>query len=257
MKTLTFTVEDALLSPLGFSILSGAGLLDSGTEKVHVHKMVSQIVEEVAVTYSYYELQESEDTYTYVSIDSLPANKTADTVKEVPTTDLSASSPQYIKIATSHSYKVNVEDALDSNEEICTTAPIFIVVTEDDGSLTGTKISPVSVGSDGKSFTFTDTTGAYADKTVVVAADFYVIREQSNAIELQIDAENFAGYYYVEADTLFRRQDNGKDMPAIITLPNVKIQSNFTFTMASSGDPSTFTFTMDAMPGRREYSLAA
>lgn len=249
MKTLTFTVEDALLSPLGFSILSGAGLLDTGNTEVHVHKMVSQIIEEVAVTYSYYELQESESVYTYVSIDSLPANKTADTVKEVPTTDLSALSPQYIKIVTSRDYKVNVEDALDSNEEICTTAPIFIVVTEDDGSLTGTKISPVSVGSDGKSFTFTDTTGAYADKTVVVAADFYVIREQSNAIELQIDAENFAGYYYVEADTLFRRQDNGKDMPAIITLPNVKIQSNFTFTMASSGDPSTFTFTMDAMPG--------
>ena len=38
-------------------------------------------------------------------------------------------------------------------------------------------------------------------------------------------------------------------MPANITLPNVKIQSNFTFSMASTGDPSTFTFTMDAMPG--------
>lgn len=257
MKTLTFTVEDALLSPLGFSILSGAGLLDTGNTEVHVHKMVSQIIEEVAVTYSYYKLQESEGTYTYVTIENLPANKTAVAVEEVPTENLGSSSPEYIKFFVSGSYKVNVEDALDSNEEICTTAPIFIVVTEDDGSLTGTKISPVSVGSDGKSFTFTDTTGAYADKTVVVAADFYVIREQSNAIELQIDAENFAGYYYVEADTLFRRQDNGKDMPAIITLPNVKIQSNFTFTMASSGDPSTFTFTMDAMPGRREYSLAA
>lgn len=248
-KTLTFTVEDALLSPLGFSILSGAGLLDSGTAKVHVHKMVSQIVEEVTTTYSYYELQESEGTYTYVSISNLPVGRTAETVGEVPTTDLSASSYPYIKIAVSHSYKVNVEDALDPNEEICATAPIFIIVTEDDGSLTGTKISPVSVGSDGKSFTFTDDTGAYTNKTIVVAADFYVVKEQSNAIELQIDAENFAGYYYVEADTLFRRQDNGKDMPAIITLPNVKIQSNFTFTMASSGDPSTFTFTMDAMPG--------
>jgi hypothetical protein len=32
-------------------------------------------------------------------------------------------------------------------------------------------------------------------------------------------------------------------------MPNVKIQSNFTFSMASSGDPSTFTFTMDALPG--------
>jgi hypothetical protein len=37
-------------------------------------------------------------------------------------------------------------------------------------------------------------------------------------------------------------------MPAEFIVPNCKIQSNFTFTMASSGDPSTFTFTMDAFP---------
>ena len=61
--------------------------------------------------------------------------------------------------------------------------------------------------------------------------------------------ENFAGNYYVEASTLFRRQEDGVDLPAEITFPNVKIQSNFTFNMASTGDPSTFTFTMDALPG--------
>ena len=38
-------------------------------------------------------------------------------------------------------------------------------------------------------------------------------------------------------------------MPAEITIPNAKIQSNFTFNMAATGDPSTFTFTMDALPG--------
>ena len=37
-------------------------------------------------------------------------------------------------------------------------------------------------------------------------------------------------------------------MPAEFIIPKCKIQSNFTFTMASSGDPSTFTFTMDAFP---------
>ena len=37
-------------------------------------------------------------------------------------------------------------------------------------------------------------------------------------------------------------------MPAEFIIPNCKIQSNFTFTMASTGDPSTFTFTMDAFP---------
>ena len=79
--------------------------------------------------------------------------------------------------------------------------------------------------------------------------DYYVVKKSANISEIQIDAENFAGYYYVEADTLFRRQSDGVDMPANITLPNVKIQSNFTFSMASTGDPSTFTFTMDAFPG--------
>jgi hypothetical protein len=37
-------------------------------------------------------------------------------------------------------------------------------------------------------------------------------------------------------------------MPAEFIIPKCKIQSNFTFTMASSGDPSTFTFTIDAFP---------
>ena len=72
-------------------------------------------------------------------------------------------------------------------------------------------------------------------------------------MQFEIDGENFAGYYYVEAATLWRRQDNGKDMPAELIFPNVKIQSNFTFAMASTGDPSTFTFTMDAMPGYTVY----
>ena len=38
-------------------------------------------------------------------------------------------------------------------------------------------------------------------------------------------------------------------MPANLTFPNVKIQSNLSFSLSSTGDPSTFTFTMDALPG--------
>ena len=38
-------------------------------------------------------------------------------------------------------------------------------------------------------------------------------------------------------------------MPANLTFPNVKIQSNLTFSLSGTGDPSTFTFTMDALPG--------
>ena len=188
-KTLTFTVEDALLSPIGFSILSGAGLF-KGSEKtteVHVH-------------------------------------------------------------ATSSAYtsdgSIDLSDALDSGELICATAPIFVSITEPDGSVTGELIENVTVDETGKKII-----GASIEAGKTVLVDYYVIKQAGNVSELQIDAENFAGYYYVEASTLFRDQNTGKDMPAEITIPNVKIQSNFTFTMAATGDPSTFTFTMDAFPG--------
>ena len=186
-KTLTFTVEDALLSPIGFSVLSGAGLFKGTTEKVHVHTTSAAVV---------------------------AANG-----------------------------EIDLTDALDASDKIDGTAPVFVTRTEADGSVTGELINGLSVDTAGKKLTGAT---SYAGKTVLV--DYYVAKNASDISELQIDAENFSGNYYVEASTLFRNTE-GKDLPAEITLPNVKIQSNFTFNMAATGDPSTFTFTMDAMPG--------
>jgi hypothetical protein len=42
-------------------------------------------------------------------------------------------------------------------------------------------------------------------------------------------------------------------MPAEFIIPNCKVQSNFNFSLASTGDPSTFTFTLDAFPDYTEY----
>lgn len=183
-KTLTFTVEDALLSPIGFSILSGAGLLKNEANTVHVHTTSNAFMGKDGII------------------------------------DLS---------------DVLGEDAID------TTAPVFVMETEEDGSITGTMVTVTAEGT-------TKLKGETSENGKSVFVDFYVVKK-SAVHELQIDAENFAGNYYVEASTLFRRESDGKDMPAEITLPNVKIQSNFTFSMASTGDPSTFTFTMDAFPG--------
>ena len=187
-KTLTFTVEDALLSPIGFSMLSGAGLIQKEGEKVHVHTTAL-------------------------------ANMGTDGV-------------------------IDLTDALGPEEKIDATAPVFALVAEADGSITGDLLTSVVVDESGKKLT-----GGSTEKAGNVFVDFYVVKDAKDVAELQIDASNFAGYYYVEASTLFRDQNTGKDLPAEITLPNVKIQSNFTFSMASSGDPSTFTFTMDAFPG--------
>lgn len=190
-KTLTFTVEDALLSPIGFSVLSGAGLFKSATQSdlVHVHTTAAA----------------------YVGTDGT----------------------------------IDLTDNLESGEEIDASAPIFAILTEEDGSITGDVLENLTVSVDGKKLE--GATAANKGKTVFV--DMYITKKSANVSELQIDGGNFGGYYYVEASTLFRRENDGVDMPAEITIPNVKIQSNFTFSMASTGDPSTFTFTMDAFPG--------
>ena len=58
---------------------------------------------------------------------------------------------------------------------------------------------------------------------------------------------SFAGYYAITAETLFRDEE-GNDHRAVLTIPRAKLQSNLSLSMAPTGDPSTFTFTFDAMP---------
>lgn len=183
-KTLTFTVEDALLSPIGFAILSGAGIFNQAKEgtKFQTHCTATETVDGKVITLT---------------------------------------------------------------EAISSDAPIFVCLYED-GSV-GDIIESVEVGEDGKTITLASE--EYDGKQVFV--DFYT--EKTAAItELQIEAEKFGGFYYVEASTLFRRESDGHDLPAELVFPKVKIQSNFTFNMASTGDPSTFSFVMDAFP---DYTL--
>jgi hypothetical protein len=74
--------------------------------------------------------------------------------------------------------------------------------------------------------------------------DFYVI---SNAKQIQVEPGRFGGYYYIEANTLFR-DFNGFDHPAQITIPKGKIKSNLNLSMSPTGDPVNFAFEIDAMP---------
>lgn len=71
---------------------------------------------------------------------------------------------------------------------------------------------------------------------VTIKLDFYLLMT-TGATEITIAPNDFGGFFYVEADTLFRNED-GKDLAATITFPKVKIQSAFTLAMAPTGDPS-------------------
>ena len=105
----------------------------------------------------------------------------------------------------------------------------------------------------GTSSTLNTYTDAGVEAGDSVKIDCYTVHGDG-ATELQIDAENFAGYYYIEADTLFREEATGQDLPAQFVIPRGKIQSNFTFTMANNGDPSTFTFTIDCFPAYTKFN---
>ena len=153
--------------------------------------------------------------------------------------------------------EIDLTDAIaefKGNAIICVDdAPIYIMETETDGSLTGNifkgELSLENLSSGKITLTGVTRSDGKTPKNSSVMVDYYVDLPGQHVWEADITPETFGGNYYVEADTLFRDQNTGKDLPANLTFPNVKIQANFTMTFAGTGDPSTFDFTMDAMPG--------
>ena len=195
-RTVTFTMEDALISPAGFMILSGAGLVEAdenNTIKVHTTEQTNK----VKVT------GEGETKEVEITLENKPYTQAGEDFV-------------YVML-------------LDGNGEIAT-EPYIPDVDSENKTLTLKNRDDLDVFTNGS----------------IVLVDYYVERT-GGVSEITITPDKFGGYYYLEASTLFRNTD-GVDMPAEFVIPNCKIQSNFTFTMASSGDPSTFTFTIDAFP---------
>lgn len=213
-RTVTFTMEDALISPEGFMILSGAGLIEASEEKPiyqHITERINKadIVEgkipvskQPYLPYASGGTNSGEGNYAFVML-----VKNDEIVSEpyIPVQEESNEEGYFLVLAEHNNYDV-FDDSADQYQM--------------------------------------DDWNAIDFDSVIV--DYYT-PQTANAMQIEITADKFGGNYYLEASTLFRDQ-KGVDMPAEFIIPNCKIQSNFTFTMASSGDPSTFTFTMDAFP---------
>lgn len=215
-RTVTFTMEDALISPAGFMILSGAGLIEAAEDKlikVHTTEQTDQV-----------EISDEGKTVT-ITLENEPYNKAGE---------------DYIYVML-----------LDSRGEICTEPfiPAEVngkkIVLKDTWTDDGRSAETDADGQDVSSKARANDLSAFSESSIVFV-DYYVERS-SGVSEITITPDKFGGYYYLEASTLFRNTD-GVDMPAEFVIPNCKIQSNFNFSMASSGDPSTFTFTIDAFP---------
>ena len=207
-KTLTFTVTDALMSPLGLAVLTGAGLSEDADVK-HIH-----VTYDVAI---------GNDGNGEITAEKLAA-------------ELGLPKDSTIEVCNDTALKPYAT-ILDGNGAVAGWADDIVL----SGTNSETLNNIIEVASD-KPLKVKST----AVKNATIKLDFYV-RMTTGATEITVAPEDFGGYFYVEADTLYRNQD-GKDMAATITFPKVKIQSGFTLTMAANGDPSTVDFVMDAFP---------
>ena len=216
-RTVTFTMEDALISPAGFMILSGAGLIEADENNsiiVHTTEQTNKI------------------------------EKVGEAIR--------------IELSEEPYFKNNGEDyiyvmLLDGRGEV-SSEPFIATVREEDDNAKYIYVegSWTDSGREGADDADRNNDINRFNNNSVVLVDYYVERT-GGVSEITITPDKFGGYYYLEASTLFRNTD-GVDMPAEFVIPNCKIQSNFTFTMASSGDPSTFTFTIDAFPDYTRFN---
>ena len=217
-RTVTFTMEDALISPAGFMILSGAGLTEASTNqtiKVHTTEQTNAVY--------------VDGTTVNIKLAEKPYTKAGeDFIYVMLMNDGEVVSEPYIPNTVAEKAAGAIVEGSEAGWYIT------LKTTDDLGIGEGDAVKQAT---------------AWKEKFEnggVVLVDYYVERS-SGAQQIDITPDKFGGNYYLEASTLFR-DTNGVDMPAEFIIPNCKIQSNFTFTMASSGDPSTFTFTMDAFP---------
>ena len=205
LRTLTFTLEDALLSPTSFAILSGAGLIEAGAdEPIFVHQTT--------------QLSVTKAEYTAAGVggdDPKPANS--------------------FQLLDDTGAPIVIASATDNPA-----AATYILIFDDDDEMVYEPCVPATEGTDlSKGVIACNAVAEYfkTHEDAIVMVDYYV-KKTKGTTQIEITPDKFGGYYYLEASTLFRKESTGVDLAAEIILPKVKVQSNFTFSMASTGDPS-------------------
>lgn len=221
-KTLTLTMQDALLSPEGLAILSGADLIEAvDGAPIYVHQ-TSQV--EV---------------------------KTANTIVL----------PKGVIPCWNGGRKTGEDTSATDKYVFHKEADIFCMKLDADGEIAGEPCVPAKVTVAGENAEAVATILCHADGenvTVdlpvgsVVLVDYYVAKKAG--FQAEITADKFAGNFYIEGETLFRREADGVDMPAEMVIPNGKVQSNFNLTFSNTGDPAVFDFTIDCFPAYTKFN---
>ena len=241
-RTLTFTMEDALISPTGLMILSGAGLIeaDSGNP-IYVH--TTETTDETVVAGTTLEIYLKEKPYNNGKEDSIYVMLLKDSEWNSEPYIATPEDGEWYQVRTTSEGVETVswkeEEAVVEGDEVLGDAFYKIIIKNFTRTNTDkTTYNPTSLN-------------ATDDGDIVATGDAvfvdYYVEKTSGVQQIDITPDKFGGYYYLEASTLFKNAA-GVDMPAEFIIPKCKVQSNFSFSMSGSGDPSSFTFTLDAFP---------
>lgn len=218
-KTLTLTMEDALIAPEGLAILTSAKMLESSsTKKIYVH-MTSQVKAVVG-----------------------PDRKVTMTLPKV--------NGKPVDICWNKARNQATGAGIGTGCVINAEADIFCMKVDENGDIIGDICVPSDVKKDADVVISCDVNDGITNGDIVLV-DYYV--EKQNGYQFEITPDSFSGNFYIEGETLYRRESDGMDMPAEFIIPNGKVQSNFNIAMSNSGDPSTFTFTVDCFPAYPKF----
>lgn len=240
-RTVTFNMEDALISPESFMVLTGAGLIEP-TETAPVYEHVIENTSDYVVT--------EDGVYVWLEQKPYLPEDQGDNFCYVMAFDKSGVSMSEPYIPAHGEFNGVNQGMLDDGGEDCPYDPIPKGEIQYRSNERKYRIFIPAVGHDD----YVDGEGSYTpsnwaedfDMCHHVLVDYYTAKK-SHVSQIEITADKFGGNYYLEASTLFR-DTNGTDLPAEFIIPNCKIQSNFSFSMAATGDPSTFNFVLDAFP---------
>ena len=247
-RTVTFTMEDALISPEGLAILTGAGVIEAGdnNHKVYVHSTETMAVKELAsgatgpdntdTEHAQVKVQRSGNKITSINFERIPLSAIASEEGEAAV---------YVMLMDGNG---NMVAEPFSSDTLASGMGKVTVSTPESATASTLTISAVTGEALKDLANLPESLDGY-----MVLVDYYV-EKSGNAMEINITPDKFGGAFYIEASTLFREYPSQLDLPAEFIIPNGRIQSNFTFSMAGSGDPSTFTFTVDAFPDYTKFN---
>jgi len=170
-RTVTFTMEDALISPIGLAILTGAGLINADATDNKVIQHLTQIVDIPTTGTNLYVDSKPHEIDGECTIYVMGLNENGEVVTE----------PYYYKAASTEptadgKYQIVLESATYGNQAYSGATGGRTLITDKEKALTDCKTALV---------------------------DFYTAKT-SDAMQINITPDKFGGTFYLEASTLWR-----------------------------------------------------